>query len=148
VREIAGQGPGGSGKEDPLNPASPAGPGDSELPGRIRTDDLTMVAVTGTVNALTGAVIAVTWGRDPALDVTGTVPALIAVTGCQSLSRRADGLGHLPLATRRLLAHGASRNARLRDQSCDRYLQHVSPRSPESIPAASLLVASLVTCLT
>ncbi len=144
MREIAGQGPGGSGKEDPLNPASPAGPGDSELPGRIRTDGLTVVAVTGTVNAVTGAVTAVTWGRDPALDVTGTVPAVIAVAGCQSLSRRADGLGPSPA---RHTEVALSRNARLRDRSCDRYLQHVSPRSPKSIPAASLLVASLVTCL-
>jgi hypothetical protein len=92
-----------------INPASPAGPGDSELPGRIRTDDLTAVAVTGTVNAVTGAVTAVTWGHDPALDVTGTVPAVIAVAGCQSLSRRADGPGLSPAchsaATRRLLAH-------------------------------------------
>jgi hypothetical protein len=40
-----------------------------------------------------------------------------------------------------------SRNARLRDRSCDRSARHASPRSPESIPAASLSVASLVTCL-
>jgi hypothetical protein len=38
-------------------------------------------------------------------------------------------------------------NARLCDQSCDRSARHESPRSPESIPAASLSVASLVTCL-
>jgi hypothetical protein len=37
-----------------------------------------VVAVTGAVSAVTGAVTAVTWGRDPALDMTGTVPAVIA----------------------------------------------------------------------
>ncbi len=64
-----------------------------------------MIAVTGAVNAVTGAVTAVTWGRDPALDVTGTVPAVIAVAGRHSLSRLADGPGYLPLATLRSLAH-------------------------------------------
>jgi hypothetical protein len=64
-----------------------------------------VVAVTGAVNAVTGAVTAVTWGHDPALDVTGTVPAVIAVAGCHSPSRRADGPGHLLLATLGSLAH-------------------------------------------
>jgi hypothetical protein len=64
-----------------------------------------VVAVTGAVNAVTGAVTAVTWGRDPALDVTGTVPAVIAVAGCHSPSRRADGPGHVLLATLGSLAH-------------------------------------------
>ena len=64
-----------------------------------------MVAVTGAVNAVTGAVTAVTWGRDPALDVTGTVPAVIAVAGCHSPSRRADRPGHVLLATLGSLAH-------------------------------------------
>jgi hypothetical protein len=54
----------------------------------------TVVAVTGAVNAVTGAMTAVTWGRDPALDLTGTVPAVIAAAGCHSPSRRADGPGH------------------------------------------------------
>ncbi len=40
------------------------------------------VTVTGAVNTVTGAVTAVTWGRGPALDVTGTVQAVIAVAGC------------------------------------------------------------------
>jgi hypothetical protein len=71
----------------------------------FRTRPFNVVAVTGAVNALTGAVTAVTWVRDPALDVTGTVPAVIAVAGRCSLSRRADGPGHLPLATLRSLAH-------------------------------------------
>jgi hypothetical protein len=61
--------------------------------------------VTGTVNAVTGAVTAVTWGHDPALDVTGTVPAVIAVAGRHSLSRRAERPGHVPLATLGSLAH-------------------------------------------
>jgi hypothetical protein len=97
--------------------------------------------VTGAVNAVTGAVTAVTWGRDPVLDVTGTVPAVIAVAGCHSPSHRADDTDH------GLHPHwvACSRNARLRDRSCDRSARHVSLRSPESIPAASLLVASLVT---
>jgi hypothetical protein len=64
-----------------------------------------VVAVTGAVNAVTGAVTAVTWGRDPALDVTGTVPAVIAVAGCHSPSRRADRPGHVLLATLGSLAH-------------------------------------------
>jgi hypothetical protein len=42
---------------------------------------VTVVAVTGAVNAVTGAVTGVTWGRDPALDVTGTVPVVIAAAG-------------------------------------------------------------------
>ncbi len=42
---------------------------------------VTVVAVTGAVNAVTGVVTGVTWGRDPALDVTGTVPPVIAVAG-------------------------------------------------------------------
>ena len=54
--------------------------------------------MTGAVNAVTGAVAAVTWGRDPALDVTGAVPAVIAA-GCHSPSRRADRPGHVLLAT-------------------------------------------------
>ena len=54
---------------------------------------------------MTGAVTAVTWGRDPALDVTGTVPAVIAVAGCHSPSRRADGPGHVLLTTLGSLAH-------------------------------------------
>ncbi len=52
-----------------------------------------MLTVTGAVNAVTGAVTAVTWDHDPALDVIGTVPAVIAVAGRHSLSRRADGPG-------------------------------------------------------
>ena len=52
-----------------------------------------MVAVTGAVNAVTGTVTAVTWGSDPALDVTSSVPAAIAVAGCHPLSRRAEGPG-------------------------------------------------------
>jgi hypothetical protein len=64
-----------------------------------------VVAVTGAVNAVTGAVTAVTWGRDPVLDVTGTVPAVIAVAGCHSRSCRADGPGHVLLATLESLAH-------------------------------------------
>jgi hypothetical protein len=47
-----------------------------------------VVAVTGAVNAVTGAVTAETWDRDPALDVTGFVPAVIAVAGCQSPTAR------------------------------------------------------------
>jgi hypothetical protein len=96
------------------------------------------------VNAVTGAVTAVTWGRGPALDVTGTVPAVIAVAGRHSLSRRADGPGHLLLVTRRSLAHATLRRG-LRDQSCDRSARHESPRSPESTSVASLSVASLRT---
>ena len=57
------------------------------------------------MNAVTGAVTAVTWGCDPALDVTGTVPAVIAVAGCHSPSRRADRPGHVLLATLGSLAH-------------------------------------------
>jgi hypothetical protein len=64
-----------------------------------------VVAVTGTVNAVTGAVTAVTWGSDPALDVTGTVPAVIAVAGCHLPSRRANSQGHVLLATLGSLAH-------------------------------------------
>jgi hypothetical protein len=64
-----------------------------------------VVAVTGAVNAVTGAVTAVSWGCDPALDVTGTVPAVIAVAGCHSPSRRVDGPGHVLLATLESLAH-------------------------------------------
>ncbi len=63
-----------------------------------------MVAVTGAVNAVTGTVTAVTWGRDPALVVTGTVPAVIAVVVTLSVAGP-DSPGHLPLATLRLLAH-------------------------------------------
>ncbi len=70
-----------------------------------------MVAVTGAVNAVTGAVAAVTWGRDPALDMTGTVPAVIAVAGCHSPSRRADRPGHVLLAT---LGSLAANSAKLR----------------------------------
>jgi hypothetical protein len=50
---------------------------------------VTVVDVTGAVNAVTGAVTAVTWGHDPVPEVTGTVPAVIAVAGCHSPSRRA-----------------------------------------------------------
>jgi hypothetical protein len=66
-----------------------------------------VVAVTGAVNAVTDAVTGVTWGRDPALDVTATVQAVIAVAGChsESLSRRADRPGHVLLATLGSLAH-------------------------------------------
>ncbi len=64
-----------------------------------------MVAVTGAVNAVTGAVTVVTWGRDPALDVTGTVPAVIAVADCHSPSRRADRPGHACPATLGSLVH-------------------------------------------
>ncbi len=73
------------------------------------------------------------------LDVTGTVPA-----DCYSLSRWAyrDGPGHLLLATLGSLAPVTL--DRLRYRSCDRSAQHASLRSPESIPAASLSVASLV----
>ncbi len=56
---------------------------------------VTVVAVTGAVNAVSS----VTWGRDPALDVTCTVPAVIAVAGCHPPSRRADGPGQVLLAT-------------------------------------------------
>ncbi len=70
-----------------------------------------MIAVTGAVNAVTGAVTCVTWGRDPALDVTGAVPTVIAVAGCHSPGRRpgscparhtgvtCPGPGHVLLAT-------------------------------------------------
>ncbi len=76
----------------------PARPGESRCSGGrsrrgFRTHwplSVTVVAVTGAVNAVTGAVTAVTWSRDSALDVTGTVPAVIAVAGCHSPSRRAD----------------------------------------------------------
>ncbi len=61
--------------------------------------------MTGAVNAVTSAVTAVTWGRDPALDKACTVPAVIAVAGCHSPSRRADRPGHVLLATLRSLAH-------------------------------------------
>ncbi len=54
---------------------------------------VTVVTVTGAVNAVTG----VTWGLDPALDVTGTEPTVIAVAGCHSPRRRADGPGHVLL---------------------------------------------------
>jgi hypothetical protein len=91
------------------------------------------------VVAVKGAVPGVTWGYDPALDVTGTVPAVIAVAGCHSPCRRADSPSHHWVAR--------PRNARLRDQSYDRSELHVSLRSPEPIPAALLSVASLVTCL-
>ena len=90
----------------------PARPGESRCSGgrrrrgfRTRWLSVTVVAVTGAVNAVTGAVTAVTWGRDPALDVTGTVPAVIAVAGCHSPSRRADRPGHVLLATLGSLAH-------------------------------------------
>jgi hypothetical protein len=61
-----------------------------------------VVAVTGAVNAVTGAVTAETWDRDPALDVTGFVPAVIAVAGCRVLANRP---GHVLLATLGSLAH-------------------------------------------
>ena len=91
----------------------PARPGESRCSGGRRRRgfrtrwplSVTVVAVTGAVNAVTGAVTAVTWGRDPALDVTGTVPAVIAVAGCHSPSRRADRPGHVLLATLGSLAH-------------------------------------------
>jgi hypothetical protein len=66
---------------------------------------VTVVAVTGAVNAVTGAVTGVTWVRDSALDVTGTVLAVIAVAGCHPPSRRADGPGQVLLATPGSLAH-------------------------------------------
>jgi hypothetical protein len=82
-------------------------PGESRCPcGRrcrgFRTRwplSVTVVAVTGSVNAETCAVTAVTCGRDPALDVTSTVSAVVAVAGRHSLSRLDDCPGHLPLAT-------------------------------------------------
>jgi hypothetical protein len=52
-----------------------------------------------------GAVTGVIWGRDSALDVTGTVPAVIAVAGCHPPSRRADGPGQVLLATPGSHAH-------------------------------------------
>ncbi len=67
--------------------------------GRRRRGFRTFWPLSVTVVAVTGAVTAVTRGRDPALDVTGTVPAVIAVAGCHSPSRRADGPGHVLLAT-------------------------------------------------
>jgi hypothetical protein len=91
----------------------PACPDESRCPGGRRRrgfrtrwpPSVIVAAVTGAVNATTGAVTAVTWDRDSALDVTGTLPAVIAVTGCQSLSRQADGPSHLPLATLGSLAY-------------------------------------------
>ncbi len=74
-----------------------------------------MVAVTGGVNAVSGAVITVSWGSDPALVVTGTVPSVIAVAGCHSPSRRACPARHTGVA--------CSRNASLRDRSYDRSLR-------------------------
>ncbi len=68
--------------------------------------------MTGAVNAVTCAVTAVTWGCDPALDVTGTVPAVIAVAGCRQLAQSPDQqpetrciavgrvAGHVPRANR------------------------------------------------
>jgi hypothetical protein len=79
-----------------------------------------VVAVTGAVYAVTG----VTCGRDSALDVTGTVPAVIAVAGCHSPSRRADCPGHVLLAP----PVACSRNARLRDRSCYRSAGQRLPR--------------------
>ncbi len=82
------------------------------------------------MNAVTGAVTAVTCGRD----VTGIVPA---VSLAQSPGRPP---GSCPAR------HTGVACARLRDRSCDRSAQHASLRSLESIPV-SLSVASLVTCL-
>jgi hypothetical protein len=82
--------------------AADSGPAD-----RSPSESVTVVAVTGAVNAMTGAVTVVTWGLDPALDVTGTVPAVIAVAGCYSPSRQADGPGHVLLTTLGSLAHAA-----------------------------------------
>jgi hypothetical protein len=56
---------------------------------------VTVVAVTGAVNAVIGAVTAVTWGRDPAMDVTGTVPAVITMAGCHS-GPTARAISHSP----------------------------------------------------
>ena len=72
-----------------------------------------MIAVTGAVKAVgcavTGAVTAVIRGRDPAPDVTGTVPA---VTG---RPRGTVGLAAWASTARRA-AVARSRNARSRDQ--------------------------------
>ncbi len=105
---------------------------------------VTVVAVTGAVNAVTGAVTAVTRGRDPCAgrdwhhagrDRRGRLSL------AQSPGRRP---GPCPA---RHTGVACSRNARLSHRSCDSYARHASLRSPESTPAASLSVASLVTCL-
>jgi hypothetical protein len=69
------------------------------------------------LNAVTGAVTAVTWGHDPALGVTCIVPTVIAVAGRHSLSRRADGPGHLPSLAHEALAGANEVATALRDTS-------------------------------
>ncbi len=95
--------------------------------------------MTGAVNAVTGAVNAVTWGRDPALDVTGTVPAVIAVAGCHSPSRRADRPGHVLPHWGRLFTQRSLARPKLRPLC--------ATRVATLAPVDTLSVASLVTCL-
>jgi hypothetical protein len=83
----------------------PARPGGSRCPGGRRRRGnracwplpVTVIAVTGAVIAagvaVSVAVTTVPRGRDPAPAVTGTVPAVTAVAGRPSLSRRAGGPG-------------------------------------------------------
>jgi hypothetical protein len=116
---------------------------------------LTVVAVTGAVNAVTGVVTAVTWGRDPALDVTGTVPAVIALAGCHSPSRRADRPGHVLLAilgslALKLLTQRSLARPKLRPLCATRVatLARVDTRCiAVGRFAGHIPVASLVTCL-
>ena len=123
----------------------PDRPVESRCPGCRRLRGfLTRWPPSVTVVAVTGAVTAVTWGRDPALDVTGTVPAVIAVAGCHSPSRRADHSGHVLLATLGSLAH-ATLACATEVATALRDTRRYARGSPESIPAASLSVESLVT---
>jgi hypothetical protein len=85
-----------------------------------------VVAVTGAVNAETSAVTAVTWGCDPALDVTGSAGRESRDRrGRLSLSQSPGRLSEPSPARHTEVAR--SRNARLRDRSCDRSARHVSP---------------------
>jgi hypothetical protein len=95
----------------------PDRPGESNCPGcrRLRgfltrwPPSVTVVDMTGAVNAVTGAVTAVTWGRDPVPEVTGTVPAVIAVAGCHSPSHGRRAISCSPQWGRLLMKRSLAR---------------------------------------
>jgi hypothetical protein len=151
----------------------PARPGESRCSGGSRPSGfrallplpVTVFAVTCAVKvvgcAVTGAVTAVTRGRDPAPAVTGSVPAVIAVAG-GPLGQRPG----LPLATPDSLAHetsacasdaatapgGTSRHACLSRPLLPRLRQHRHPTSLctqcQSLHVASRSSVAAVTTVT
>jgi hypothetical protein len=81
----------------------PACPGESRCPGNRRRHgtrarwplSVAVIAVTGTVDAVTGDVTVVTKGRDPCAGLDRHRAAVTAVAGGLPLSPRADGPGLL-----------------------------------------------------